>query len=29
MEGKGEASFDIPFLIQSHAESMKKIMGAL
>ena len=27
-EGKGEASFDIPFIIQSHAESMKKIVGA-
>ena len=29
MEGKGEASFDTPFMIQSHAESMKKIVGAL
>jgi hypothetical protein len=27
--GKGEASFDTPFIIQSHAESMKKIVGAL
>ena len=25
----GEAIFDIPFMIQSHAESMKKILGAL
>ena len=25
-EGKGEASFDTPFRIQSHAESMKKIV---
>ena len=29
LEGKGEASIDIRFMIQSHAESMKKIMGAL
>ena len=29
MEGKDEAKFDIPFMIQSHVESMKKIMGAL
>ena len=29
LEGKGGASFDIPFMIQSHAESMKKILGAL
>jgi hypothetical protein len=28
MELKGEAIFDIPFMIQSHAESMKKILGA-
>ena len=25
----GKASFDIPCMIQSHAESMKKILGAL
>ena len=25
----GKAIFDIPFMIQSHAESMKKILGAL
>ena len=25
----GEAIFDIPFMIQSQAESMKKILGAL
>ena len=25
----GEAMFDIPFMIQSHAESMKKILGAI
>jgi hypothetical protein len=29
LEGKGEASFDTPFMIQSHAESMKEIVGAL
>ena len=29
MEHKGEAIFDIPFMIQSHAESMKKILGAI
>ena len=29
MEHIGEAIFDIPFMIQSHAESMKKILGAL
>ena len=29
LEGKGEASFDTPFLIQSHAESMKIIVEAL
>ena len=29
LEGKGEARFDTPFMIQSHAESMKKIVGAL
>ena len=29
LEHKGEAIFDIPFMIQSHAESMKKILGAL
>ena len=29
LEGKDEASFDTPFMIQSHAGSMKKIMGAL
>ena len=28
LEGKGEVSLDTPFLIQSNAESMKKIMGA-
>ena len=25
----GEAIFDIPFIIQSHAANMKKILGAL
>ena len=25
----GEAIFDIPFMIQSHAENIKKILGAL
>ena len=25
----GKVIFDIPFMIQSHAESMKKILGAL
>ena len=29
LEGKGEASFDTTSMIQSHAESMKKIVGAL
>jgi hypothetical protein len=29
LEGKGEARFDIPFIIQCHAEIMKKIVGAL
>ena len=29
MKGKSEASFDIEFKIQSYAESMKKIVGAL
>jgi hypothetical protein len=29
MEHKGKAIFDIPFMIQSLAESMKKILGAL
>ena len=29
LEGRGEASFDIPFMIQSHAESLKKIVAAL
>jgi hypothetical protein len=29
LEGKGEASFDTPFMIQSHTESMKKIVGVL
>ena len=29
LEGKGEASFDTLFVIQSHAESMEKIVGAL
>ena len=29
LECKGEASFDTPFMIQSHAESIKKIVGAL
>ena len=28
-EGIGEAIFDIPFMIQGHAESIKKILGAL
>ena len=25
----GEAIFDIPYMIQGHAESMEKILGAL
>ena len=29
LEHLGEAIFDIPFMIQSHAESMKKILRAL
>ena len=29
LEVKGEASFEITFMIQSHAECMKKIVGAL
>ena len=29
VEEKGKASFDTPCMIQSNAESMKKIMGAL
>ena len=29
LEGKGEASFDTPFMIQSYAKSMKEIMGVL
>ena len=29
LEGKGEAIFDAPFIIQSHVENMKKILGAL
>ena len=29
LELKGKAIFDIPFMIQSHAENMKKIMEAL
>ena len=29
LERKGEASFDTPFMIQSHAESMKTIVGDL
>ena len=29
MEHKGEAILDIPFMIQSYAESMNKILGAL
>ena len=29
LEGKGEASFDTPFMIQNYAENIKKIMGAL
>jgi hypothetical protein len=29
LEGKDDASFDRPFIVQSHAESMKKIVGAL
>jgi hypothetical protein len=28
MEGKRNANFDTPFMIQSCAESMKKMMGA-
>ena len=29
MKDKGEAIFDTPFIIQSRAENMKKILGAL
>ena len=29
LEHKDKAIFDIPFMIQSHAESMKKIQGAI
>ena len=29
LEGKDEASFDTPFMIQGHAESMKIIVRAL
>ena len=29
LNGKAEAIFDNPFMIQSHAESMKKIVGAV
>ena len=29
LEHKGKAIFDIPFIIRSHAKSMKKILGAL
>ena len=29
LEGKDKASLDIPFMIQSHAENIKKIVGAL
>ena len=29
LEGKDEVSFDTPFIMQGHAESMKKIMRAL
>ena len=29
MEHIGEAIFDVPFMIQSHAKSMRKILGAL
>jgi hypothetical protein len=29
MEQIGKAIFDVPFLTLSHAESMKKIMGAI
>ena len=28
LKRKGEASFDMPFMIQSHGESMKKIVGS-
>ena len=28
LEGKSEAIFDTQFMIQSHTESMKKILGA-
>ena len=28
MEGKSEAIFDTPFMIQSNAEGMRKIVGA-
>ena len=29
LEHVGKAIFEVPFMIQSYAESMKKIMGAL
>ena len=29
LEGKDEASFDTPYMMKSHAESMKEIAGAL
>ena len=29
LDRKGEASFDIQFMIKRHAESLEKIMGAL
>ena len=29
LEHKGKATFDISFIIQSHGESMKKILEAL
>ena len=29
LDGKGEGIFVTPFMIQSHAESLKKIVGAL
>jgi hypothetical protein len=29
LEGKGEGIFVTPFMIQRHAESLKKIIGAL
>ena len=28
LEGKGEARFETPYMIESHSESMKRIVGA-